>query len=368
MNRDSSSNAVVEKGWQAVRDDGRVRTELLEAAYAEPRLRQLFPWTGMGELHFSRCTEHRWTWDIPYIQPAAEGTYWVSGPLRTETVGPAGTAQEAIAMVVELLPPGCGPAYIGTPEELAAHEATMRNQQTDDGSQNATRMIEVSKDSALELVPDNDPLGGMRPFLNGDEAVLGYEPQEGFPDRCWVLHTVSVRGERTRWNDVLAHAGKRLADWQYTPSFRVFEGLDLPEDFEGPDLGEIDRGSLARLVEVLARHSPRGIRTECYWAQAAIENLGGPIPARRGRLDEALAHHDVCAWPDRTVGTRFPAHWWPVEGSWFVLTDWDLSATEVFGTPALIADLLADDGLDAVRHPSITEVQGSFAQWREQAG
>ncbi|MFK4222099.1 DUF6193 family natural product biosynthesis protein [Streptomyces sp. NPDC019890] len=27
-----------------------VRAELLKAAYAEPRLRQLFPWTGMGAL------------------------------------------------------------------------------------------------------------------------------------------------------------------------------------------------------------------------------------------------------------------------------------------------------------------------------
>ncbi|MET9962824.1 DUF6193 family natural product biosynthesis protein [Streptomyces sp. NPDC006326] len=42
---------------QKVRGDGRVRPELLEAAYAEPRLRQLFPWTGMGELHYIRCTE-----------------------------------------------------------------------------------------------------------------------------------------------------------------------------------------------------------------------------------------------------------------------------------------------------------------------
>ncbi|MEV6425728.1 DUF6193 family natural product biosynthesis protein [Streptomyces sp. NPDC051662] len=81
MNSDSSDNASVETGWQAVRNDGRVRTELLEAAYAEPCLRQLFPWTGMGELHFSRCTAWRWTWDIPCIQPAAEGTYWVSGTL-----------------------------------------------------------------------------------------------------------------------------------------------------------------------------------------------------------------------------------------------------------------------------------------------
>lgn len=219
----------------------------------------------------------------------------------------------------------------------------------------------------MELVPDDDSLGGMRPILDGDEAVLGYEPQEGFPDRCWILHTVTVGGKRARWDDVLAQAGKRLEDWQYTPSFRVFEGLDLPEDLEKPDQGEIDGDCLARLVEVLARHSPEGVRTECYWAQAAIEDMGRPVPARRGRLDEALAHHDACGRPDRAVGTQFPAHWWPLEGSWFVLTDWDLSATEVFGAPALIADLLADDGLDAVRHPSIAEVQGNRAQWRERA-
>ncbi|WP_343244972.1 DUF6193 family natural product biosynthesis protein [Streptomyces sp. SID14478] len=131
MNWNSSGNAVVEAGWQAVRDDGRVRAELLEAAYAEPHLRQLFPWTGMSELHFSRCTAFPWTWDVPYIQPAAEGTYWVSGPLRTETVGPAATVQEAIAMVVKHLPARCGPVFIGTPEELDAHEATTRKSHSD---------------------------------------------------------------------------------------------------------------------------------------------------------------------------------------------------------------------------------------------
>ena len=126
MGENRSTDAVVEAGWQAVRDDGRVRTELLEAAYADPRLRQLFAWTGMGELHFSRCTGPRWTWDIPYIQPVAGGAYWVSGPDRTQSVGPAATAQEAVAMVIERLPPGCGPAFVGTPEELAAHEAKTR--------------------------------------------------------------------------------------------------------------------------------------------------------------------------------------------------------------------------------------------------
>ncbi|MEU3839231.1 hypothetical protein AB0E88_04270 [Streptomyces sp. NPDC028635] len=37
-------------------------------------------------------------------------------------MGPAGTAAQAVAMVVERLPPGCGFAFHGTPDELAVHE------------------------------------------------------------------------------------------------------------------------------------------------------------------------------------------------------------------------------------------------------
>lgn len=116
------AESLTEAGWQAVRADGRVRPELLAAAYGEPRLRRLFPWTGMGELHFSRCTAPRWTWDICYIRPAAGGGYLVSGPLRGETAGPAADAAAAVAMVVARLPPGCGAAFPGTPDELAAWE------------------------------------------------------------------------------------------------------------------------------------------------------------------------------------------------------------------------------------------------------
>lgn len=130
MDEGTPDSAVVDEGWQAVRRDGRVRAELVDAACAEPRLRRLFLWTGMGELHFSRCTGQRWTWDIPYIQPAADGTYRVAGPLRSENVGPATTAREAVAMVVECLPAGCGSAFVGTPEELAAYDATTRRPRT----------------------------------------------------------------------------------------------------------------------------------------------------------------------------------------------------------------------------------------------
>jgi hypothetical protein len=118
---------VVEAAWRKLLDSDRVRAELVAAAYGEPQLRQLFPWVGMWELHFSRCTEKDWTWDVPYIGPAVAGPdhtgpYYVEGPLRTQKVGEAATAQEAVAMVVERLPPNCGSAFNGTSEELAEYE------------------------------------------------------------------------------------------------------------------------------------------------------------------------------------------------------------------------------------------------------
>lgn len=113
---------LIEATWQGLLTSERVDTALVRVAHAEPRLRRLFPWTGMWELHFSRYTEPRLTWDIPYIAPAMGGGFWVLGPSRSESVGWTPTAEEAVALVVERLPPGCGPAFAGTPEELTAHE------------------------------------------------------------------------------------------------------------------------------------------------------------------------------------------------------------------------------------------------------
>ncbi|MCH0562183.1 hypothetical protein I3F54_03030 [Streptomyces sp. MUM 2J] len=101
--------------------------ELAQAAYEQPQLRELYPWTGMWELHFSRCTEAPFSWDIPYAGPSRDGGYRVDGPSRSEQVGEAATAREAIAMVLEYLPPGCGPAFDGNAMELAAYERTQES-------------------------------------------------------------------------------------------------------------------------------------------------------------------------------------------------------------------------------------------------
>ncbi|MFF0431083.1 hypothetical protein ACFYU9_02475 [Streptomyces sp. NPDC004327] len=207
-------------------------------------------------------------------------------------------------------------------------------------------------------LPDDHPLGGMRPALEAEESVLGHEPAGGYEDRCWVLHTIHDGTRRLRWRTVLAGAGRHLEDWPHTPSYRVFQGIDGRDAHEGPSAGEIDRDCLVRLVAVLARHSADGRDTECHAAQAAIEDAGEPVPARRGRLGDAPAHHDRCSGRGDGGWGQFPANWWAADGSWFVLTDWDLSATEVFGSAALVAALLADEELEAVRMPSIADVLG----------
>ncbi|MGJ7419262.1 hypothetical protein AB9128_25815 [Streptomyces cinereoruber] len=208
-------------------------------------------------------------------------------------------------------------------------------------------------------VPDDDPLDGLRAALT--DAPCGYEPTSGYEDHCWLLHTIHDGPVRLRWDDVLARSGRRLADWPGPPSYLVFEGVEGAAELEGPDPAEMDRACLARLVGHLVRHGPQGPDTPCGAAQAPVEGLpggAGTLVARRGRLGDALAHHDACNGPGAVSDHRFPATWWAADGDWLVLTDWDLSATLVFGPAALVAALLADPELDAVRRPGIAEALG----------
>ncbi|MEU6242256.1 DUF6193 family natural product biosynthesis protein [Streptomyces sp. NPDC047024] len=109
--------------------------ELLRVAHAEPLLRQLHPWAGMWELHFSRCTESPYTWDLPYIGTLNDGRYYVEGPSRNSPrIAGTDSARAAVAMVVERLPPHCGQAFIGSEGELASHERHLRG-----GDANASR-------------------------------------------------------------------------------------------------------------------------------------------------------------------------------------------------------------------------------------
>ena len=114
------TGAEVEYTWQQYLNadyenpDG--LTELVRIAAAAPELRQLFPFTSMYRLCFSRCTGYPYTNDLPYLSPCADGTYEARG-IENHLLG-KGSAEEVIKIVVANLPPNCGPARPGTADEL----------------------------------------------------------------------------------------------------------------------------------------------------------------------------------------------------------------------------------------------------------
>ena len=81
-----------------------------------PFIAKLWAYTNRHGLCFSRCTGYPFSGDCPYIVPLGSGRYEVILPSR-EIVG-EGDAQEAVALAVQHLPPGCGPAVHGTASDL----------------------------------------------------------------------------------------------------------------------------------------------------------------------------------------------------------------------------------------------------------
>jgi hypothetical protein len=109
------------------------RAAVIEAAYAQPALRVLFPFTSLRSLNFSRCTRFPYSRDLPMIDtipraweppidPGAEVRFTIdwppNSPYGTGHIADASSAAEAVAIVVAHLPAGCGPAIDGTAEDL----------------------------------------------------------------------------------------------------------------------------------------------------------------------------------------------------------------------------------------------------------
>lgn len=103
--------------WQLVRDlpEHLVDHEIVEAAYADPVLRGLFPLVGHGSLQFSRCTHRPFSGDVPSLFPLGNGGWRVHCLWAGDEIPPqdAATAAEAVSLVVAGLPATCGPAVEG---------------------------------------------------------------------------------------------------------------------------------------------------------------------------------------------------------------------------------------------------------------
>ncbi|WP_328396858.1 DUF6193 family natural product biosynthesis protein [Streptomyces sp. NBC_00390] len=117
---ESSQNAsdVVAAEWLSILayDDDLIDPSMVRAAYTQPRLRELYPAVSHGTLFLSRCTGFPRS-HVPVVYRLVGGGFQVDAR-SVGSLGEVATVEEAFALVVANLPEGCGPAIIGTADDL----------------------------------------------------------------------------------------------------------------------------------------------------------------------------------------------------------------------------------------------------------
>ncbi|MEV7566056.1 DUF6193 family natural product biosynthesis protein [Streptomyces tanashiensis] len=111
----SAADLVAEE-WRFLLGGGHdlIDTATVRSAYAQPRLRGLFPLVGHGVVYFSGCTGMPAAHVGGQVHPrGADGRFRVRGPQGVGTLGRTETLEEAFALVAAHLPEECGPAVLG---------------------------------------------------------------------------------------------------------------------------------------------------------------------------------------------------------------------------------------------------------------
>ncbi|WP_018545922.1 DUF6193 family natural product biosynthesis protein [Streptomyces sp. LaPpAH-108] len=86
---------------------------LIEAAYAEPALRALYPFTSHRALRFSTTTRPHLAITGPCLSANSDNTYGVGRGFTSQDLGQFTTAREAVEAAVHHLPPSPGPITLG---------------------------------------------------------------------------------------------------------------------------------------------------------------------------------------------------------------------------------------------------------------
>jgi hypothetical protein len=145
---------------------------------------------------------------------------------------------------------------------------------------------------------------------------------------------------RLPWRTLAARLGLDLDSDELARTASWFGYRSWPASIEPPCEGSLDRASFEAIIECLVAVSPLGRRTPCrafheptgWWEQQAV------LDARLDRIP--------------TFGSQAqpftPSNFWPLDRSWFVYTDYDLSATRVSGSADLVAFLRAHPDLEVL--------------------
>lgn len=110
---------LVAAQWQWLREDAEQANwpehqALVEAAHAEPRLRQLYPYTSHWSLRFSTTTGFPFSPDAVCLEATLNGLFIAKTSFRGAVLGQTGTAEEAVSIAVGHLAGDPGPATAGS--------------------------------------------------------------------------------------------------------------------------------------------------------------------------------------------------------------------------------------------------------------
>jgi uncharacterized protein DUF6193 len=86
---------------------------------SQPRLRRLYPFTSHFALLFSSSISYPWTVQAGSIEALHNGRFKVRRRGPSAVIGEVETAEEAVTLVLELLPTGSEPAITTTADERA---------------------------------------------------------------------------------------------------------------------------------------------------------------------------------------------------------------------------------------------------------
>jgi hypothetical protein len=182
----------------------------------------------------------------------------------------------------------------------------------------------------------------------------GYAAYARILHPAWHETSDGVLSECT-WSEIAKANGKHMHPLAFFTEITTVDGVKLFEQpklwTHGPANGGPPAGVAMRLVGILARHtrSPESCWFGLWEGYGALEDripADGPrflLPGRgyillRGPLAAVLSCAELPRLPDR---------WWPEDHAWCLGGDVDTECAYIAGSEQLIAEVLADSGLEA---------------------
>ncbi|XQE80654.1 DUF6193 family natural product biosynthesis protein [Streptomyces microflavus] len=111
---------IVAEEWEDILDAGdeSINPAMPRAAYANPRLRELFPVVSHGALYLSRCIRSPRPHDVATLFRRGGGGFMVIRQSDGIVLGEPNTVEEAVELSAANLPEECGPAIDGSAHDL----------------------------------------------------------------------------------------------------------------------------------------------------------------------------------------------------------------------------------------------------------